>query len=233
MAKKRTVLSVHITDREQLWGIAYLLLSLFLLPELLNALNGYLPLPLGKVWLNFLYFSVNFLCILWIFHGFFHRSLCYISQNVGRFLLAVLLGFGGYWLCSWCISLLYRWLFPGFANLNDGSITVLLHDNFWITAIGTVLLVPITEEALHRGLIFGSLYQKSHLAAYLLSSAIFSAVHIMGYADVYSLPHLLLAFAQYLPAGLALALAYRKSGSIFAPVLIHTMINAVGLFALR
>ena len=233
MTKKRTVLSVHITDKEQLWGITYLLLSLFLLPEILHFLNGYLPLPLGKAWLNLLYFSVNFVCILWIFHGFFHRSLCYAGQNTGRFLLAVLLGFGGYWICSWCISLLYRWLFPSFVNLNDGSITAQLHDHFWIMAIGTVLLVPIAEEALHRGLIFGSLYQKSHIAAYLLSSAIFSAVHIMGYANVYSLPHLLLAFLQYLPAGFALALAYRASGSIFAPILIHTMINAIGLFVLR
>ena len=233
MAKKRTVLSVHITDKEQIWGIAYLLFSIFLLPGLLDMLNRYLPIPLGKTWLNFLYFTMNFLCIIWIFHGFFKRSLAYISQHVGDFLLAVLLGAGGYWLCSWVISLAYSWLFPDFANLNDGSISSMLHDHFWIMAIGTVLLVPMAEEALHRGLIFGSLYQKSHVAGYLLSTAIFAAVHIMGYAGVYSVPHMILAFIQYIPAGLALCWAYRKSGSIFAPVLIHTMINAVGLFALR
>ena len=233
MAKKRTVLSVHITDKEQIWGIAYLLFSIFLLPELLSLLNGYLPIPLNSAWMNFLFFTVNFLCILWIFHGFFKRSLAYISQHVGDFLLAVLLGAGGYWLCSWVISLVYGWLFPDFANLNDGSISSMVHDHFWIMAIGTVLLVPMAEEALHRGLIFGSLYQKSHVAGYLLSTAIFAAVHIMGYAGVYSVPHMILAFIQYIPAGLALCWAYRKSGSIFAPVLIHTMINAVSLFALR
>lgn len=232
MAKKRIVLSVHITDREQIWGISYLLFSLFLLPSLLNILNGYLPVSLGNAWLNFLYFLVNFLCIIWIFHGFFKRSFLYASSHIGDFLLAVLIGLGGYLLSSWILSVLYSQLFPDFHNINDNSISSMAHGNFWVMAIGTVLLVPIAEEALHRGLIFGSLYQKSHLAAYLLSTAIFSAVHIMGYADVYSVGHLILAFIQYIPAGLALSWAYRKSGSIFAPILIHTMINAVSLFAL-
>ena len=233
MAKKRTVLSVHVTDKEQLWGLAYLLFSIFLLPELLRFGNGYLPIPLSNTWVNFLYFTANFLFIVSIFHGFFKRSLAYISQHVGDFLLAVLLGAGGYWLCSWVISLVYTWLFPSFANLNDGSISEMIHENFWIMAIGTVVFVPVAEEALHRGLIFGCLYQKSHLAGYLLSICIFSSVHIMGYAGVYSVPHLILAFIQYIPAGLALSWAYRKSGSIFASILIHAMINAVSLFALR
>ena len=96
MAKKRILLSVHPTDREQIWGIAYLLLSIFLLPSLLDLLNESLPFTLSKAWINFLYFAVNFLCILWIFHGFFLRSLYYIGQNAGTFLLGVLLGFGSY-----------------------------------------------------------------------------------------------------------------------------------------
>ena len=106
------------------------------------------------------------------------------------------------------------------------------HDNLWIVAIGTVVFVPFAEEALHRGLIFGCLYQKSHVAGYLLSICIFAAVHIVGYVGTYSPLHLMLAFMQYVPAGLALCWAYRKSGSIFASMLIHAMINAVGLFAL-
>jgi len=233
MAKKKIILSVHLTDKEQVWGIAYLLFSIFLLPSLLGMLNELLPLPMNSAWVNFLYFTLNFLFILWIFHGFFKRSLAYAGTQVGDFLLAVLLGAGIYWLCNWGISLVYARLFPEFANLNDGSISSMIHDNFWIMAIGTVLFVPMAEEALYRGLVFGSLYLKSHVAAYLISTAIFAAVHIVSYVGVYTLPHLILAFVQYIPAGLALSWAYRKSGSIFASIVIHTMINAVSLFALR
>lgn len=233
MAKKRILLSVHLTDKEEILGIAYLLFSLFLLPSLLSILNDYLPTSLSSAWLNFLYFAVNFLFILWIFHGFFKRSFLYAGSHTGDFLLAVLLGLAAYLLSNWGISLLYARLFPDFANLNDSSISSMVHSNFWVMALGTVIFVPVAEEALHRGLIFGCLYQKSHLAGYLLSTAIFAAVHVMGYAGVYSTAHVLLALVQYIPAGLALSWAYRKSGSIFASILIHAMINAVSLFASR
>ena len=233
MSKKTIKLSVHLTDKELVWGIAYLLFSIFLLPSLLADLNGYLPVPMAKAWVNFLYFTLNFLFILWLFHGFFARSMAYAGQHVGNFLLAVFLGLGGYWLCSWGMSLAMARLFPDFANLNDSNIGTMLSDHFWIMALGTVIFVPVAEEALHRGLIFGSLYLKSRSAAYILSTIIFAAVHVMGYVGVYSVRDTALAFVQYIPAGLALAWAYRKSGSIFAPMLMHATINCVSLFALR
>lgn len=233
MAKKRILLSVHLTDKEQIWGIFYLLFSIFLLPSLIAMGIAYLPVSINSAWMNFIYFALNFLCIFCIFRGFFKRSLAYAGSHVGDFVLAVLLGFGGYWLCSWLLGLALTTLLPDFSNLNDSSIAAMAQGDFWIVAVSTVLLVPLAEEALHRGLIFGSLYQKSHLAAYLLSCAIFAAVHVMNYVGIYSLPHLLLAYAQYIPAGLMLAWAYRKSGSIFAPMLIHATINAISLFSLR
>ena len=233
MAKKTKRLSVHLTDREQIWAIIYLLFSLFLLPELLQWMNGYLPMKLGNLWINFLYFTVNFLFVFWIFAGFFKRSLIYAGQNMLDFLVAVLLGSAFYWLSSWGLSQALRYLFPDYTNLNDGSIGILVQENFVLMFLGTVLFVPVAEEALHRGLIFGCLYPKSHAAAYAISVTVFAAVHIVGYVGVYSPLHIVLAFVQYLPAGLALAWAYRRSGSIFAPMLMHAVINAVGMLAQR
>jgi membrane protease YdiL (CAAX protease family) len=233
MAKKTKRLSVRLTDKEQIWAIVYLLVSYFLLPELLHIMNSRLHTPLSAVWLNFLYFSLNFIFIFWIFHNFFHRSLVYAGENMGAFLLAVVAGSAAYWLCNWGYSQLLRLFFPSFLNLNDSSIGGMIHENYVIMFLGTVIFVPITEEALHRGLIFGSLYPKSHAAAYLLSTAIFSAIHILGFVGIYSSLDLILAFVQYIPAGLILAWVYRRSGSIFAPILMHAMINAAGMFAHR
>ena len=233
MAKKTKRLSVRLTDKEQIWAIVYLLVSYFLLPELLQIMNSRLHTPLSAVWINFLYFSLNFIFIFWIFHNFFKRSLVYAGQNMGAFLLAVVAGSAAYWLCNWGYSQLLRQFFPGFLNLNDHSIGTMVQENFAIMFLGTVIFVPVVEEALHRGLIFGSLYPKSHAAAYILSTVIFAAIHIMGFAGVYSPLHLALAFVQYIPAGLILSWVYRRSGSIFAPILMHAMINAVGMFAQR
>ena len=231
MAKKTKRVSVHLTDKEQIWAIMYLLFSLFALPELLKWMNGYLPTPLNGMWINFLFFTVNFLFVFWIFAGFFKRSLIYAGQNMLDFLVAVLLGSAVYWLSSWGITQAITRFFPDYANLNDGSISTLVQDNFALMFLGTVIFVPVAEEALHRGLIFGCLYPKSHGAAYAISVVVFAAVHIVGYVGVYSKLHLALAFLQYLPAGLTLAWAYRRSGSIFAPMLMHAVINAVGMLA--
>ena len=231
--KKKYSLSIRVNDRERTWGFVYLLLSLLVMPYLLQYLNGLLPLPLSKVWFNFIQFALNFCFVFWIFADFFKRSLVYISHNIPDFLLAVSGGLVAYFASSWGLSLLIRLITADFSNLNDSSIAGMAQDNFTISLVSTVFLVPLAEETLHRGLIFGSLYPKNHWLAYLVSTAVFAVIHIVGYIGIYGPLELALAFLQYIPAGLVLAWAYRKSGSIFAPVLIHTVINAVGMLSLR
>ena len=105
--------------------------------------------------------------------------------------------------------------------------------NYAVLVVGTAILVPTAEELLHRGLVFGSLYSRNPYIAYIFSATLFSSIHILGYIMVYPIHHLLLAFLQYLPAGLVLAWAYHKSGSIFSPILIHAAVNALALLSLR
>ena len=54
--------------------------------------------------------------------------------------------------------------------------------------------------------------------------------HVLGYVGTYNAVALLLAFCQYLPAGVCLALSYRMSGTFLCPVLIHSIINLIGVF---
>ena len=57
----------------------------------------------------------------------------------------------------------------------------------------------------------------------------FLEIHII-LADITGL---LLCFLQYIPAGIALGWAYVRSGSILTPILIHTLVNAIGVAILR
>lgn len=230
---KPAKLAVTITGKERVWGLLYLLAELFLLPSALQALNKLLPAPLSDSWLNILYFALNFIFVCAIFRDFLKRNLKKAGQNVEDFLLVTAGGFGFYYLCNLAISLVIGYLAPDFANLNDGSIAQQASGNFAVMAIGTVILVPVAEELLHRGLVFGSLYAINPALAYILSAAFFSVIHILGYLGKYSPLHLALAFLQYLPAGLVLAWAYRKSGSIFSSITIHAAVNAVAILALR
>ena len=117
--------------------------------------------------------------------------------------------------------------------MNDESIGQLMEENTGLIQFGAVLLVPITEELLYRGLVFGSFYKRKPLAGYLISMTAFAALHVVGYVTMYEPLHLMLCFLQYLPAGFCLAWAYARADSIWAPILIHIAINQIGTAAMR
>ena len=143
------------------------------------------------------------------------------------------LGFVAYYACNWFTTWAVRQLVPSFSNYNDHSIAAILKGNYFLMLIGTVILVPPVEECLFRGLIFRNLYGKSRWAAYIVSILAFAVIHIIGYIGSYSAIELLMAFLQYLPAGLCLAWAYTKADTIFAPIVIHAAINFISINGLR
>ena len=76
---------------------------------------------------------------------------------------------------------------------------------------------------------FRNLYKTSPIAAYLVSMGVFAAIHVVGYIGSFSPLHLLLCFVQYLPAGFCLAWCYRQTGTLLAPVIMHTLVNTVSV----
>ena len=94
---KHKKLRISMTDREVAWGWLYLALELFIFPSLIPMLNGALPVPLSDAWLNFLYFSLNFLAMGLIFRGFLIRSISQAGHHFGKILKAVVLGYVAYW----------------------------------------------------------------------------------------------------------------------------------------
>lgn len=214
------------TAREQKLGICYLVFEVCFLPSLLVALNGALSHPLNGALLNFLYFSVNCLATVTIFGRFVKKNLLRLCRFPRETLLYAAAGFGVYWLCNCLMNFLFQTFFPDYVNLNDRSVLEMFEQSPVFMIVGTVLLAPIAEELLHRGLVFGMLYEKRPTLAYALSAFLFAAIHVLSYVGVYSVGHLLLALIGYLPAGLIFAWCYRRSGCIFTPILIHVAANA-------
>ena len=226
MTKKRTV-SPCPSGQETAWGLCYLVFQMLLLPSLLYWINDQLAKPLAESELNFLYYLVNFIAVLLIFHSFLERSLSQLFQHPIDALQAAVLGFVAYYACFHAMDWLISLLRPGYSNYNDASIAALSRGNYFLMLIGTVVLVPPVEECLYRGLIFRNLYKKSPWAAYIISIASFSCLHILGYIGTYNPTDLIIAFAQYLPAGLWLAWSYIKGDTIFVPILIHAAVNYI------
>ena len=226
-------ISITMTRSERWLGLLYFLFQLYPLPWLLNWANGAIGSPLGAAWLNFIFFCVNFISVFSIFHRFLGRSLSDLGKNLFGTLKDAFLGFCVYYVSNITLGTVIHYLFPWFSNVNDQNVTSMLQLNYLPMVMGTVFLVPMVEEMLHRGVIFQWLYCKNHALGYIVSVLVFCTVHIMGYWGRFDYLTLALCFIQYIPAGLCLAWAYTQSGNIFAPILMHTVINGIGVAAMR
>ena len=227
--KRTQSFSGNLTNQETISGFCYMVFQFLFLGEVLAWINVRLQNPLNLAELNFTFYLVNFIAILLIFHDFLGRALKQATRHPALLCQAVILGLAAYYascrVMDWGISQLA----PGYSNYNDQAISNMVNGNYFLMAVGTVVLVPPVEECLFRGLIFRNLYGKSRWAAYIVSIAAFAIIHILGYIGRYEPLELVMAFLQYLPAGLCLAWAYTKADTIFAPILIHAIINAVSI----
>lgn len=226
-------LTAKMNCTERILGLIYIVLQVFILPLVLVVINNLLPRPLSAAALNFVCFAINFICVTAIFHRYLIDSFKIFLQSPGGILRTCLKGFGLYWLCSILVNLLVIYLDPEFSNVNDENIAALSDQSFPLIAIGTVALVPVVEETLYRGVVFGQLYKKCPVIAYLVSVAVFAALHVFGYIGFYAPFRLFLCFLQYIPAGIFLAWTYVKADTIWAPIFIHMTVNLIGMLAMQ
>ena len=226
-------LSIFLTRRERLFGWSYLLISLFVMPFALTLLNTLLAKPLSDTVLNLIFFTVNFLAVCIVFHRFLLASVKLALAKPLYCLRIALIGFAFYYCAILFTSRGIKWFYPSFSNVNDSAIADLFKEYTSAMAFATVFLVPITEETFYRGLVFQGLYRKNRILAYCLSTLVFAGIHIIGYIGLSDWQTLLLCFVQYLPAGLALAWSYEKTDTIITPMLIHIIVNQIGLIVSR
>ena len=219
-----------IAPRERARGWAWYGFELLILPSFLVMLGNHLGL--SQLQVNFLYYFLNFAFVCLIFRSFLLESLNRAGERLGRTLTVTALGFAALEGAGFALGRLIGAFFPEFANVNDVSLAAMAAQEPVMLFVSTVVLVPMAEEVLFRGLIFGELLPRGRGAAYLVSALAFCAVHVMGYVGAYPAGMLAVCFAQYLPAGLVLALSYEKSGTLFTPILIHTAVNATAMLTL-
>ena len=72
--KKSKQLYISMSRTEKILGWLYMVFSLFVLPTLLNWVNGQLADPVPESTLNFVFYLTNFLSIAGIFHRFLRSS---------------------------------------------------------------------------------------------------------------------------------------------------------------
>ena len=137
-----------------------------------------------------------------------------------------------YWVGTMLVGVLVNWLHPGIANMNNNAVESMAGSNYRAMLLYTVALAPIVEETLFRGLVFSTLHRRTRIGAYAVSILFFGAIHVVGFLGTVPWVDLLLNFLQYVPAGIALGWAYERADSIWAPITMHLIINAIAMLSL-
>ena len=227
-------LNSSLTKGETAFGWAYLLLHRFLSIPLVYLLAA-VGIHLTTAWLNIAFFTLNFLVVVTVMHKYLASNLRSFGRRFGRCIATASAGFAVYWAVNMLVSIAISLYWPDFANANDVNLKEMSGECYWLFLVCTVLLVPITEETLFRGVLFGSIYPLSPATAYLFSALFFSVMHVLPYigTDGFTLTTALISVVQYLPASVCLAWVYEMSGSVFASTLVHAAVNLIGVLAMR
>ena len=225
--------SISTNRIENTLGYCYLAFYQIFLPSLIGTVSYLVGTPISPSLLNIIFFLINFTAVALIFRRFLAQSLLSVKGNIKYILISVIMGLVIYFVAGFFFGLITPWIDPNFSNVNDNAILDMTREYGAILSFCIVVLVPVVEETIFRGLIFRHLYQKNKLIGYCVSIAVFSLIHVAGYIGTEDFTTLLLCFIQYIPAGYALAGAYERTGNICAPIVTHITINLIGLLLLR
>lgn len=224
MSKKQ--LPVALSQREIRWGTCFLLFQFMVLgPLFANILPQ--TFPQRAINWELICNLINLAALLLIYHQYLRQSVNYGIIHFKKLLLITALSLLVYVILIPILEDLVKAIRPGIVNFNNETVEKDLVTNPLATIFRTVFLIPFIEEISYRGLIFGGLHQKSPTIAYLVSVLGFSLMHVVGYWGSQSMIDTFLTLLPYIPATLILTVAYEKSGSILAPVFIHTAVNAL------
>lgn len=213
---------------ELICGLVYLPLHIFVMPVAVSvALHTFFTVSSDAV-LTLTYYLIGFLFLIICMRGFLKDSFSDFIDSFVPAMQSVLLSYLIYILLLYGVSILLAVIKVQLPeNPNGTEITAQIAQNRWAMIVSTLLLAPIVEETLFRGVLFGLVRKASRVAAYVASFLLFSVYHLIAYLAAGFDVRIIFCMLQYLPGAVALAACYERSGTIWAPVILHIIINAM------
>lgn len=181
---------------------------------LLMAVLGKLP---SDVTCNVWYYLIGLVFTLAVMWRFLHRSFDTMAGSILRCIGMMLAAYGIDVLLSLVLQL-GTGLIGELPVPNNDAVTGLAKVDYKRMTAVAVLMAPLVEECLFRGVVFGTIRPHSRFWAYAVSIALFSLYHVWQYVVMYGDPKLLLSALAYVPVSAALTFCYEQTRSIWPPV---------------
>lgn len=203
--------------------------------------------PLAIVWPGavavFAKAALSFAAAVLIFRDFLRDSFRVPLTTTGQILLKALLGLIVSSVATIAMNDLFYFYLPEYFaytdfgpmyyNVNEAAFAALTAEHFWPMTLAFVVLMPIGEELLFRGLLFGSLYRRSRWLAHLVSVALFAFLPTLGLIGNYPTLYIVMNFLQYVPLGLVLGWMYTSTETIVTPIVLRMVLHAVAICSMR
>jgi len=183
--------------------------------------------------LNFGYYGFGVIMCLIFAKGIYRRSFDALCDRFFKCVFSALIGYILIMLANYAVAMVEMNLSEVTENINETNVESLATLNYGMFAAMAMYLAPIVEEGLFRGLFFTVIRPKSRVLAYIVSAGLFSLYHVWQFAVLYQDPTYLLVALEYLPAALILCWSYDRTGSIWTPIMVHMMVNGVGVYAMN
>lgn len=228
MKKERPVpVAGTLSKGERIFALIWLPIHILVIPTALMLLFP----TMGMTELNLWYFVISAAALLLVCMRGLRRDFDPLCERPWFCFITVLKGFGAIYAANLAVSLLLMLFTDELVNPNEAAVDELMGMDFNKMAAAIIFLAPLAEELMFRGGVFGAVRTKSRRAAYIVSALLFAAFHVWSYAleDPMSLIYVL----QYIPAGLALAWCYDKTGSIWGSIFLHMLNNGVSVLAMK
>ncbi|MDR0951948.1 MAG: CPBP family intramembrane metalloprotease [Oscillospiraceae bacterium] len=236
----------RLTKGERIAGFIYLPIHMFVFPLFIGLIVVYLAallfpereLPsgeLGDVFFNLIYYAIGFVFCLAAMGKFLRRAFDVLLDNIRSCLVTICSSYMMMYAMNFVIAMVMLIIMgmDYLVNPNNEFVSELTNTSGGMMVAISVFLGPMVEEILFRGVLFGSIRQRSRVWAYIVSIAVFGVYHVWQYAFFgWEWWLLLINAARYIPIGWALARCFDKTGSIWAPIFMHMLNNAIAMIIL-
>ena len=222
----------HMERTERIAGWIWLPVHMFALSFLVALIAKGLAsggTVLSDSHVTLIYYGISFAFVLIIMFRYLRASFRELCDHKLDSLQALIIGYVLYYVLGYLVAALLGLTSLNLSNPNDDLVIQQTKLNPNVMTVVSVLLAPVAEEVLFRGVAYGTQRGKSMFLAYLVSVALFAVYHMWSFLlDGYGW-QIFLYMLQYVPGGIALAWCYEKSKNIWAPIFLHMAINFITL----
>lgn len=224
--------AAYMTSGEQIAGVVFFVLYLLVLPlvsaPFFDLVQRLLGITLSASVRAMLYAYILFAVTVVIFHGYLAETTRRLVDGPGHAVQTLAMGLVGVYGLNELFYRLTKLALANRVNLNDGLLSADGNGAAGVTLLIVILLTPVVEETLFRGLVFGNLRGKGRILAYGVSCVLFALSRVWGLASGSSYDAAFwLRLAQYLAPGAVLCWSYDRSGTLWTPIGIHAAFNAL------